>query len=1024
MVKALLDSGASKSLIKASLVKKLRIKPSPSTVVWTTAAGKLDTKEKCSVEFMLPELSPSQTCTWDVHLISEKASPRYDMIIGRDLLKVLGIQINFSEEVIRMGTAEIPMRTPDVTVADAFYYHTASKSEELLNKETILDSDYKQADLRAVVQSADHLSPNEQEELYKLLKRFEDLFDGTLGQYKGSQYKIELRDDATPYHLRRPYSVPRAYEATFKKEIERLCQIGVLRKINRSEWAAGTFIIPKKDMKIRVISDFRELNKRIKRKPYPIPKIQTMLTNLEGFSHASSIDLNMGYYHIELTPASKQLCTIVLPWGKYEYQKLPMGLCNSADVFQECMSDLMMGLEFCRVYIDDLLVINKGSWQDHLQQLEKVFGRLQSAGFKINADKSFFGRPALDYLGYWVTREGITPQPKKIDAIRKMTAPTNRKELRRFIGMVNFYRDMWIRRSELMTPLSNLTSKAVKWQWTKVENDAFEALKRLIGREVLLSYPDFSKPFEIHTDASDYQLGAVIHQDNKPIAFYSKKLNSAQRNYTTTEKELLSIVATLNEFENILLGHEITVYTDHKNLTYKDFNSHRVIRQRMALERFGVTLNYVRGEDNVVADALSRLHFDDESHYAAPYADAYDVTTDVGYDKADVPPEIFPLKFNSIAKAQAADAPLIAKLQGPRSNYTIQSFRGGGKTCDLITKHGKIVIPKSQQRAIVHWYHTTLCHPGETRTEQTIRQNLWWLNLRDDVHDICKKCPTCQLNKKHLTKYGFLPEKEAEGFPWEILCVDLIGPYTFKRKGKSSLRLWCVTMIDPATGWFEIREIPDKESGSVANLVETAWMTRYPWPNVLNFDRGTEFMGDFARMAKLDYGIKRKPITTRNPQANAIIERIHQTLGNILRTFEYDELDESDPWSGILAAASFAVRATYHTTTQATPMQLVFGRDAILNIKHVTDWEAVRARKQKKIRENNMRENSKRINHAYSVGDRILLRTDQNKAKFDPEWKGPYVVTAVNRNGTVRYVKGALSDSVNIRQVRPYHESV
>ena len=125
----------------------------------------------------------------------------------------------------------------------------------------------------------------------------------------------------------------------------------MLKEINRSEWAAPTFIIPKKDGTVRFISDFRELNKRIKRKPFPIPKIQEMLLKLEGFQYGTSLDLNMGYYHIELTPNSKRLCTIVLPWGKYEYQRLPMGLCNSPDIFQEKMSSLMAGLEFVRTYI-------------------------------------------------------------------------------------------------------------------------------------------------------------------------------------------------------------------------------------------------------------------------------------------------------------------------------------------------------------------------------------------------------------------------------------------------------------------------------------------------------------------------------------------------------------------------------------------------------------------------------------------------------------------------------------------------
>jgi hypothetical protein len=218
--------------------------------------------------------------------------------------------------------------------------------------------------------------------------------------------------------------------------------------------------------------------------------------------------------------------------------------------------------------------------------------------------------------------------------------------------MVNFYRDMWIRRSEVLTPLTALTSKNAKWQWTDKEQNAFDTIKRIMSRNTQLFYPDFNKPFEIHTDASKYQMGAVLHQEGKPIAFYSKKLNSAQMKYTVTEKELLAIVATLKEFENILLGHEVIVYTDHKNLTYKDFNSERVIRQRMALERFDVKLNYVRGEDNIVADALSRLEIKDETHFVEYYNDAYDLTMDVGYDPEDVPPEIFPLKFRSISKAQ------------------------------------------------------------------------------------------------------------------------------------------------------------------------------------------------------------------------------------------------------------------------------------------------------------------------------------------------------------------------------------
>ncbi len=265
----------------------------------------------------------------------------------------------------------------------------------------------------------------------------------------------------------------------------------------------------------------------------------------------------MGYYHIELTPSAKKLCTIVLPWGKYKYPKLPMGLCNSPDIFQEKMSGLLQDLEYVRTYIDDLLIISKGNWSDHLTKVKTVLQRLQDAGLKVNARKSFFGRSELEYLGYWVTKKGIQPVTKKVEAIQKIAEPKTKRELRHFIGMINYYRDMWPRWSETLAPLTKLCSTTAKWNWGTDQQKAFEQMKRIVGREVLLAFLDFLKAFDIHTDASHTQLGAVISQCGRPIAFYSRKLSDAQTRYTTTERELLAIVETLKEFRNILLGHQI-----------------------------------------------------------------------------------------------------------------------------------------------------------------------------------------------------------------------------------------------------------------------------------------------------------------------------------------------------------------------------------------------------------------------------------------------------------------------------------
>ena len=177
--------------------------------------------------------------------------------------------------------------------------------------------------------------------------------------------------------------------------------------------------------------------------------------------------------------------------------------------------------------------------------------------------------------------------------------------------MINFYRDMRQKRSKLLAPLTALTSKNVKYNWKYEHQNYFDAIKRVIGRELLLDYPDFNAPFEIHTDASKLQIGAVISQKDKPIAFYLRKTNSTQHNYTTTDKELHSIVETIKEFRNILLGHQITFYTNHKNLTYNIFNTERVMRWRLILEEFVPDIKYIKGENNVVANALSHLEMSD-----------------------------------------------------------------------------------------------------------------------------------------------------------------------------------------------------------------------------------------------------------------------------------------------------------------------------------------------------------------------------------------------------------------------------
>ena len=1001
----------------------------------------------------------------DVHL-ANKISPRYDMIIGRDLMRELGIKLDFENDAIDYQNLSVPMSDVDELdkideISNEIHFATGiqepeSAAEAVERVSKILDAKYAPTSPQQILDNSPHLSEEQKRSLKPILEKHVKLFDGTLGKWKGIQHRlVELKDKNTVPIASRPYPVPVKNKQTLMLEIERLCKIGVLRKVNNSEWQSPSTIIPKKDNTVRFITDFRKLNEKIKRKPFPIPNIRDTLLELEGFEFGTSLNLNMGYYHIELCPDSRKYCTIVFPFGKYEYLRLPMGLCNSPDIFQEHMSDLMNDLEFVRAYIDEVAILSTTTWEDHLEKVDTVLTRLEDAGLKVNGLKSFFGRKEFEYLGYILTPNGVKPVEKKIQAMLDIAPPKNVKQLRSFLGVVNYYRDMWMRRSHILAPLNALNRKGIKWNWGPEQQRAFDNIKRVMAKETLLHYPDFNKTFEIHTDALKYQIGAVITQDNKPIAFYSRKLRDGQHNYTTTERELLAIVETLKEFRTILLGHKIKVYTDHKNLVFTTFNTERVLRWRMVLEEYGPELVYIKGPDNVVADALSRLDLipenEDDVRNATSTTDPPPTAggsgksnpshagtelrtrasvNDINFldylnvKKDELPDDVYPLRMALISAEQKKDTAIQQAMQNNARFLTCTSVRGGRKQYDVIKYKDKILVPRRLRQRMLEWYHDALIHPGINRMEKTIQMHFTWPKLHNDVEKFCKQCRTCQLTKKTKKQYGHLPPKEAEVAPWDTLCIDLIGPYTVKEEGKRKWELHCLTMINPATGWFEIAQIPDKRADTVANKLETTWLVRYPWPQNVIHDRGSEFMAELHDMLQNDYGCAVNRTTTRNPQANAIVERVHQTIGNMIRTFFVDDvdLDEKDPYTGILSAVAFATRATIHTTLNATPSQLVFGRDAMLNMEFHADWATIRKRKQERIDKNNVRENAKRIPHNYQVGDKIIVKNDPSWKFGTNAYSGPYDVTKVNDNGTLRYQRGNIIDTINIRNVSPYHD--
>lgn len=1057
-IRALLDTGTTSSIVLRNFVKKGRAKGyKGKSTLWQTLGGNFKTKRKALIDFKFPELSNSKKVTWICHVdeTTNKDTAMYDMILGMDLMTAIGIMVDTEHKVIRWNNLLTPLANKgtlsDRKVNAAVYLMATEPLLQSAPRE-ILDADYSAVDIDDHVDGMSKLAEAEKEQLKTVLHKHSKLFQGGLGTLLNIKpVHLELKEGAKP-HCARAFPIPQAYERTTRKELDRLERLGVLKRCTNSEWGAPTFIQPKKTGDVRVLTDFRILNKWIKRSPFPLPKISDMLQKLSGFKYATAIDLSMGYYHIPLDEASQKLCTTVLPWTKYQWCRLPMGICNAPDIFQAVIADLFHDVDFVQAYLDDILITSDGTYEDHLAKLDKVLEILEQAGFRANVRKCFFVQEELEYLGYYLTRKGIQPQAKKVEAIMRLQPPSNVKQLRHFLGMVNFYRDMWRRRSHLLAPLSRLISKKVKWQWGETEQKAFDELKATISKETLLAFPDFNKEFHIYTDASDYQLGAVIMQGNKPLAFYSRKLTDTQKRWTTGEQELVSIVETLKEFRNILLGQKLIVHTDHKNILYGNLTNDRIARWRLLLEEYAPEYRHIAGKDNVVADALSRMDatFDTESAPADLIEDqgsegealmccmslsgmTRDESCDSDFEafnaayehvfaktKAESVTEHFPINPKYIAKRQQKDKGFLRDIKQSKKEYgkiTVED-------AELISHEGKICVPYGLQKRIVAWYHDYLGHPGSTRLEKTIAQTMHWPDLSKDVRKYVKSCHKCQLAKKGRKKYGHLPCKVAEAsVPWNRVNIDMIGPWSVHTADGKTHKLTALTMIDPATGWFEIAEVPKIDSKSCADAFDDVWLSRYPRPQHIGYDNGSEFKKIFDDLIST-YGLTKHNTTAENPQSNGIVERVHQVLADILRTFELEEgvLDAFEPWRRFLTAAAFAIRSTYHTTLEATPAQLVYGRDMFLPIKFNVDWAELRMKRQAQMSKDNARENSKRVDYKFTIGDKVLLTKPGILNKLATPRDGPYTVEQVHNNGTLDISKGAVLDTINIRRCIPYVE--
>ncbi|KAG3135545.1 hypothetical protein PI126_g18200 [Phytophthora idaei] len=548
-----------------------------------------------------------------------------------------------------------------------------------------------------------------------LLDKFPELFSGKLGTFKKEPYVIPLQPDAKPY-AGKPFPIPLAYFDATRKEIDRLVAFGVLEPDSLSEWASPAFVIPKKDGTVRLVCDFRQLNRRVRRSYYPVRSVPEMIRSVPKPKFVSAFDVPLSYYTRLLAKRNRDATAIVVAGlGKFVFNRLPMGVSTAPDEFQASMDELLGDLNFVRVYLDDILVISE-TFEEHMGQLQIVFARLFDAGLTLHPKKSKICADSVDYFGYRLSEEGIELIPNKVTAITAIAPPRHRRDPRRFVGMANYYRDMIPKRAALFSPLTALLSPTKPFTWSSDLQQAFEAVKTALASTVRLAFPESGRPFHVYTDASQLQLGAVIMQHDRPLVFWSKTCNTAQSLYPANRLELLSIVLILREFRSLLLGQELHLFTDHLNLTYATFHDVHMMRWRLEIEEFGPIFHYVPGENNVVADALSRLPLTAE------------IPTELEERRGGISESKVQAKHETLAAMSPDeeelfnfDTQLLSEEQRKDSTLPKTCRRElGGVQLWVDSQSMKVLVPKALREKLLKTYHEWLIHPGASTMRATI----------------------------------------------------------------------------------------------------------------------------------------------------------------------------------------------------------------------------------------------------------------------------------------------------------------
>ena len=767
------------------------------------------------------------------------------------------------------------------------------------------------------------LSASQKLLLGNLLNDFSPLFDtpnSALGKAFCTSHRIFLLDE-TPIRQRlRRQSIEE--RGIVQREVQDMLNKGVIEE-SSSPWASPVVLVRKKDGSWRFCIDFRKLNSVTKKDTYPLPRIDDALDTLHGASFFSSLDLRSGYWQVPMHPDDKEKTAFITPDGLYHFNVMPFGLSNAPATFERLMDNVLRGLKWhiCLCYLDDILVFSS-TFDEHLSRLRSVLHALSQAGLQLNHKKCHFGQRQAKVLGHIVDAQGVQPDPDKVRAVAEFPVPKNVKELQSFLGLCSYFRRFVHNFAHRAHPLHELLRKDVPWSWNSSAQDAFVDLRRCLSTPPVLAHYNPNASLELHTDASSFGLGAVLLQQcsdaSRPIAYASRSLTPAERNYSTTERECLAIVWAVGKFRPYVFGKPVRVVTDHHSLCWlsglKDPTA-RLARWVLKLQEFDLSIVYKNGSRHKDADALSRYPSLSQTETVIGA-----VTSLLDLRSRD---DLITLQRDDPFCMHVLDA--IRVRSGPRRFnrcFALRDallYRVGFK---LNTSFFRLVIPASLRISILETCHDDCLsgHLGFAKTYARIVSRYYWPKLSASVRNYVRSCLKCQQRKPGNCSVGLLQSVPIPSFPFVCIGMDFLGPFPRSSSGNR----YILVCLDYLTRFAETMAFPRATGSSAAFFFLHRVVLRHGVPQRVITDRGKAFISHTFKGTLQQANSLHRKTSAYHPQSNGLVEKFNRTLTDMLSM--YINVSHTN-WDDLLPFVTFAYNSAVQSSTGFTPFRLLYGRD-------------------------------------------------------------------------------------------------